>query len=285
MSRIQSAIKAVAIGSIIAAPFAAINSANAGAILDKIKDRGQISVCTNVNNPPNVFLEASGEAKGMQVDLMDDMKAQLSSQFGKDLKIELVPTLPANRVEFLDRGRCDMIFTSLTVTPERQKLIQFIEPFYYAAGPGLQTKEDVVIESWESLKGKPICSNQGSNWNLPLERDYGAKIIALQTQQEVDQSLRNGRCIALVSDDSYLQARFLNDKEGFWKGYKIQPLAAFYEGPWGLAIKFGDPELQKSLSDIVVGWHKSGKVLDEAKKWGFTPPKFSYDMQAQYAKQ
>ncbi|WP_205826742.1 transporter substrate-binding domain-containing protein [Mesorhizobium zhangyense] len=260
-------------------------SAHAGEVLDKIKDRARVTVCTNVNNPPNVFLDSSGTAKGMQVDLMEDMKGQLGKVVGKDLAIELVPTLPANRVEFLDRGKCDMIFTSLTVTPERQKLIQFVEPYYYAAGPGLQTKKGVELKSWDDVRGKPICSNQGSSWNVPLERDYGVTIVAFQTQQEVDQSLRDGRCIALVSDDSYLQARFLTDKDGVWKDFEIQKLPAFSEGPWGLAVKFGDADLQKALSDITTEWHASGKVIDTAKKWGFTPPKFSYDMQDKYKKQ
>lgn len=257
----------------------------AGEVLDKVTERGRISICTNVNNPPNVFIDSSGKSQGMQVDLMNDMKASLEAKLGKPLEIELVPTLPANRVEFLDRGKCDMIFTSLTVTPERQKLIQFIEPYYYAAGPGLQTKKGVELKAWEDVTGKSVCSNQGSSWNVPLERDYGVKIVAFQTQQEVDQSLRDGRCIGLVSDDSYLQARFLNDKDGVWKDFEVQKLPAFTEGPWGLAIKFGDAEFQKELSDIVAGWHKDGTVIDVAKKWGFTPPKFSTEMQQKYKAQ
>lgn len=259
--------------------------AQAGEVMDKVKERGRVSICTNVNNPPNVFLDSSGKSQGMQVDLMNGMKASLEAKLGKPLEIELVPTLPANRVEFLDRGKCDMIFTSLTVTPERQKLIQFIEPYYYAAGPGLQTKKGVDLKSWEALKGKSVCSNQGSSWNVPLERDYGVKIVAFQTQQEVDQSLRDGRCVGLVSDDSYLQARFLTDKDGVWKDFEIQKLPAFTEGPWGLAIKFGDAEFQKELSDIVIAWHKNGTVIEAAKKWGFTPPKFSTDMQQKYKAQ
>lgn len=259
--------------------------ADAAAVLDKIKDRGRIAICTNVNNPPNVFLDSSGKAQGMQVDLMEDMKVQMEKKLGKPIEIELVPTLPANRVEFLDRGKCDVIFTSLTVTPERQKLIQFVEPYYYAAGPGFQTKKGVTLGKWEELKGKRVCSNQGSNWNLPMERDYGATIVAFQTQQEVDQSLRDGRCIGLISDDSYLQARFLNDKDGTWKDFEVQDLPAFYEGPWGLAIKFGDADLQKTLSDIITSWHASGKIIETAQKWGFKPPKFSAEMHQKYKSQ
>lgn len=275
----------VAIFTTVTALTVGAGNAMAGPVLDRISERGVVTLCTNVNNPPNVFIDSSGKAQGMQVDLMNNMRAHLSEVVGKELNYELVPTLPANRVEFLDRGKCDVIFTSLTVTPERQRLIQFIEPYYYAAGAGLQTRDDVTIESWEALKNKRICSNQGSSWNLPLERNYGAEIVALQSQQEVDQSLRDGRCIALVSDDSYLQARFLTDDKGYWTGYKVQELKAFSEGPWGLAIKFGDDDLQATLSEMVASWHASGLIAEEAQKWGFTPPQFVSDMQQKYQNQ
>lgn len=256
----------------------------AGDVLAKVAERGKLTVCTNVNNPPSAFLEPSGQARGMHIDLLDDLRERLAKKVGKPVETELVPTLPANRVQFLQQGKCDIIFTSLTVTPEREKLIQFIQPYYYAAGAGLQTRKDVTIASWEELKGKPVCSNQGSSWNLPLEQKYGATIVAFQTQQEVDQSLRDGRCIALVSDDSYLQSRFLTDKDGVWKDFIVQDLKPFSEGPQGLAIQFEDPNFQAFLSETTTDWHATGKVIEVAKKWGLRPPLLAEELHAKYKK-
>ncbi|MEE3662008.1 transporter substrate-binding domain-containing protein [Brenneria sp. g21c3] len=244
-------------------------------VLEKIADRGVISVCTNVNNPPLAFLDSSGVAKGLHIDLLNDFTQRLSSRLGKEIKTTLVPVLPANRVQFLQQGKCDILFTSLTVTEERKKLVQFVEPYYYAAGPALLTKKSVTFSRWEDVKGKPICSNQGSSWNLPLEQKFGANIIAFQTQQEVDQSLRDGRCPALVSDDSYLQSRFLNDKDGIWKDYVIQDLAPFTEGPWGLAVRFNEPEYTQFSSDVIKDWNKQGTIIELAKKWGLKPAPFA----------
>lgn len=258
-------------------------AANAG-VLDKISERATIAVCSNVNNPPLAFMDPSGEAKGMQIELLKDFVDRLSKKLGKTISTTMVPALPANRIQFLQQGKCDVLFTSLTVTEERKKLIQFVEPYYYAAGPALLSKKGVEIESWESLKGKPICSNQGSSWNMPLERKYGATIVAFQTQQEVDQSLRDGRCIALVSDDSYLQSRMVTDKDGVWKDYMIQPLQPFDQGPWGVAINFNEPDFQAFISDAIKDWNKSGLIVDEAKKWGLTPSPFAVGAHEQAAK-
>jgi len=248
-----------------------VPASQAADILDKITDRSKIVVCTNVNNPPLVFLEPSGAAKGMQIDLLDDFIGRLSKKLGKKVEVELIAVLPANRVQFLQQGKCDILFTSLTVTEERKKLVWFVEPYYYAAGPGLLSKKGTVVKRWEDIKGKPICSNQGSSWNLPVEQKYGGTIVAFQTQQEVDQSLRDGRCIALVSDDSYLQARMLTDTAGHWKDYFIQDLEPFTEGPWGLAIRFDERRFYDFISDTIKDWNKKGTIVDAAKKWKLKP--------------
>lgn len=283
MSKINLA-SMVAVGALALSAAVIAKPANAADTLGKIADRGKMTVCTNVNNPPSAYLEPSGKAMGMHIDLLDDLRARLSTKLGKAIQTELVPTLPANRVQFLQQGKCDIIFTSLTVTPEREKLIQFVQPYFYAAGAGLQTKKGVTIASWEELKGKSICSNQGSSWNLPLEQKFGATIVAFQTQQEVDQSLRDGRCVALVSDDSYLQSRFIIDKEGNWKDYVVQDLKPFSEGPQGLAIQLGDPGFLTFLSGVTQDWHATGKVIEVAKKWGLRPPVLATELNEKYKK-
>lgn len=264
----------VALSTSITTLVATVEDASAN-VLERIASRGSISVCSNLNNPPLAFTTPTGDAEGMQIDLLKDLMTRMSDKLGKEIKVNLVPALPANRIQFLQQGKCDMIFTSLTVTEDRKKLIQFVEPYYYAAGPGLQARKDADIPSWESLKGKRVCANQGASWNAPLERTYGAEIVALQSQQEVDQSLRDGRCIALVSDDSYLQSRVISDKDGIWADYKIVDLKPFDQGPWGIAINFKEPELQTLISDTVIDWNKSGRIIDEAAKWGLTPSPYA----------
>lgn len=258
-------------------------SAFAGEVFEKIKSRGVITVCTNVNNSPLAFLEPSGEAKGMQIDLLEDFRGRLSTATGKTLKTELVPTVAANRIQFLQQGKCDMIFTSLTVTPERQKLVDIVEPFYYAAGPALLTKKTVSLASWDDLKGKPVCSPQGASFNRPLEQKYGATVLSFPTQQEVDQSLRDGRCIGVVADDTFLQGRVLADK-ATWGDYVVQDFKPFDEGPWGVAIQFGDAELHGFIATTVTDWHRSGAIIAAAAKWGLKPPPFAVEAKAKYAK-
>lgn len=258
---------------------AACLPAAAGPVLDKIKAQGVVQLCTNVNNPPFAYLAPSGEVQGLQKGLFEEVRAGLAKAAGKDVKLEIVPVLPSNRVQFLQQGKCDLIF-ALTATEERRKVIKFIDPGYYAVGPALVTRKDFTLSRWEDLKGKAICSNTGSGWNPPLEQKYGATVLAFQTQQEVDQSLRDGRCAGLVSDDAFQQYRFLADKEGYWKDYKIQEIAPYTEAlPSSLAINFGDAELDALLTDLVKSWHRSGRTIALAKEVGLTPPTAIHDLQ------
>ena len=75
----------VAIFTTVTALTVGAGNAMAGPVLDRISERGVVTLCTNVNNPPNVFIDSSGKAQGMQVDLMNNMRAHLSEVVGKDI--------------------------------------------------------------------------------------------------------------------------------------------------------------------------------------------------------
>lgn len=252
---------------------------SAGPVLDKIKDQGVVQLCTNVNNPPFAFLAPSGEVQGVQKPLFDDVRAALSKATGKEIKLEIVPVLPSNRVQFLQQGKCDLIL-ALTDTPERRKVIRFIEPGYFFDTPALVTRKDLTVAKWEDLKGKPVCSNTGSSYNPPLEQKFGATILAFQTQQEVDQSLRDGRCIGLISDAAFQQIRLGTDKDGLWKDYRIQDLQPYSDpSPASLAVNYGDDDLFRVLTEQVRTWHATGKTISLLEAHGLKAPAIMYEKQ------
>ena len=43
-------------------------------------------------------------------------------------KLELVPVLSSNRIEFLQQGKIDIVVATMSDTPERRKVVQAIDP-------------------------------------------------------------------------------------------------------------------------------------------------------------
>ncbi|WP_245422313.1 transporter substrate-binding domain-containing protein, partial [Rhodoplanes serenus] len=80
------------------------------------------------------------------------------------VNLEPVVVTSANRMQFLQQGKIDVIIGGMYDTAERRKIIGIIEPAYWTSGPTLMAKEG-AIASWEDIKDKPVCAKQGANYN------------------------------------------------------------------------------------------------------------------------
>lgn len=90
---------------------AGIGVAQADATLDKIQQRHRLVVGVVLSGGPFGSIDPSTQApKGMNVDLANDLGRQLSAE------VELVPVLPANRVQFLQQGKVDLLIANMEWT-------------------------------------------------------------------------------------------------------------------------------------------------------------------------
>ena len=55
-----------------------------------------------------------------------------------------------------------MVVATYSVTPERQKVVSFAGPYYIAHQDILVRANDSSIKKPDDLKGKKVCSGQGS---------------------------------------------------------------------------------------------------------------------------
>ena len=232
-------------------------SALAGPVLQRIVAKGVLNVCTNVENRPFAYLSPSGEARGFNIDLAEDIRQRLALEIGRPLRRETIATSGANRVVFLDQGKCDLIITGFSVTAERRRLVDFITPNFYSSGAVLLARRDNAPPSWESLRGQPVCSSHGSTYNQAVAERYGVRILAFAGLTESAQATRDGRCVGQVMDEAVARLR-LKDSEQ-WADFAIV-LPPILEAPWSMAIAHGDPELRALLAGYARQW-RSGDLL------------------------
>jgi polar amino acid transport system substrate-binding protein len=251
--------------AVIAATLAAALPATAQT-LDKIKQRGVLTVGSKADYKPFGFRDPSGAIVGFEPDLAKDVADRLG------VKLELEPVVSSNRMQFLQQGKIDLMIATMNDTAERRKIVGIIEPDYYASGVNVFLLKKAGIKSWEQLKDQKICAIQGAWYNKPVAEKYGADIVAFKGTAEAEAALTQGNCIGWVYDDTFFADHLADAK---WADYGM-PLESILIEPWGLAVKLEerDGPWGQFMAKTVADWHRTGKLIEYEKKWKIPPSAF-----------
>ena len=95
--------------------------------LDEIKESGEINIGVFSDKNPFGYVDDNGDYQGYDV--------YFAERLGKDLgvKINYVSTEAANRVEYLETGKVDVVLANFTVTDERAEKVDFALPYMNVA--------------------------------------------------------------------------------------------------------------------------------------------------------
>jgi polar amino acid transport system substrate-binding protein len=241
--------------------------------VEAIKKRGTLIVGVKADYRPFGFRDPSGTIIGLEPDLAADLAKRLG------VKLELVPVVSANRIEFLQQGKVDLLIATLSDKPERRRVVQAIDPQYYSDFVNVLLPKSSGITDWAQLKGKPLCATSGAWYNKDVARTYGAEIIAFDGSEKPLFALKQGNCIGYVYDQSMLQGKLLDDD---WKANYALPLKGILDAPWMMAVAQGNTTLQTMVEDATKDWMKTGFIVDEEKKWGIEPTAYSKAMYEKY---
>ncbi len=238
-------------------------------VIDDIKERGKLIVGTKADYKPYGFRDPSGAIIGIEPELAQDVADKLG------VKLEIVPVVSSNRMQFLQQGKIDLMIATMTDRPDRRKVVFISDPNYYSSGTNILAWGKVGLKKWEDLSGKPVCGIQGAFYNKKTAKDFGAKIVAFKGTAEALAALSQGSCVAFVYDDSFIAAKLQDAK---WNAKFEMPLATIDDAPWGLAVREGETKFHDLMNGMIVGWHKSGRILDLEKKFGLENTPFAVRM-------
>ncbi len=242
--------------------------------VDAIKGRGTLNVGVKADYKPFGFRDPSGAIVGIEPDLAADFAKQLG------VKLNLVPVNGANRIEFLQQGKVDMLIATMSDKPERRKVVQAIDPQYYSDSVNVLLSKKSGITDWAQLKDKPVCASSGSFYNKDVARTYGANIVAFDGSEKPLFALQQGNCVGYLYDQTFIQGKLLDPE---WKTDYAMPLKGIMETPWIMAVALGNTSLQQAAEKATVGWMKAGTIVNEEKKWGITPTDYATRMHDKYA--
>jgi polar amino acid transport system substrate-binding protein len=237
-------------------------AAQADATLDKIEQRHRLVVGVLLSGGPFGSIDPSNQKpKGLNVDMAQDLGRQLGAD------VELVPVLPANRVQFLQQGKVDLLIANMEWTAERGQQLGFVPTPFYRVGGTAAVLKDSKITRWEDLKGQPVCTSQGSSYVKPLT-EFGAELKAFKSSSESLLALRGNNCVAAVHDATLINPLIADSAE--WKDYRaISP--ELNPAPSVIWTRPGETDTQAKLDAIVKGWHRTGWLIEAERRHHITP--------------
>lgn len=228
--------------------------------LDDIEKRGQIKIAVFDSNPPFGYIdEKTNQIVGLDVDY--------ANQIGKALnvKVELVPTNPANRIPLLTSQKADLIVANFTVTEERAKAVDFSVP-YFATGQKFVAKKG-VLKTADDLNNLRIGADKGTVMEITLREKYPtAKVISYDDTPFAFAALRNGLVNAITQDDAKLIGLLANVPEDQRAEFEISPFSITQEYQ-AVGIPKGETRLKDKVNQILLNLEKDGEAVTIYNRW------------------
>lgn len=217
--------------------------------------------------PPFSQPDANGNWSGWEIEFIN----ALCSETASDCEITPVPwdgLIPA-----LTGDKIDVIMTSMSITQERQKTIDFSDKYYQTPAHLVGAKVVDMDASPESLEGK-IIGVQVSTIHLAYAQKHfpGATLREYQTFDEVNQDLVSGRIDATLADSIPL-SEFLNSDAGKscceLKGTAAHDADILGQGV-GIGMRKGSDDLKAKLNAGIKAMKDNGTYAALADKhFGF----------------
>ena len=166
----------------------------------------------------------------------------------------------------LSMGKYDAISSSVSITDERKKAMDFSEP-YFEVKQGVVVREGSPIKSEADLKGKTLGAQIGTTGFFAARKIAGD---AAKSYDEVGLAivdLANGRIDAVLCDDAVAADYALTNPE-YAKSLALAFLIVPDEPEYlGFAVKRGDKQTLDLINDSLKKVKDSGEYDQIFQKW------------------
>jgi len=194
--------------------------------------------------------------EGFEVDLLKVIAEHL------DLEVHYEVSLWKNILKQLYKGELDMICSAVTMTPSRQRILEFSEPY-------LQFRLCAVVKDNEHLyetanfKNKIIgvrVATEAEKYIMDQFPNY--LLVHADTNKELYEQLLKGKIDVLI-DDSPIAGGFLKKHSSLKIGLFLPDTDSHY----AIAMRKGDVKLKNEINEVLRAMKKSGTYQNIFTKW------------------
>jgi glutamate transport system substrate-binding protein len=255
MSKLNRLTAAVGLAIVVAAGSSAgAVDFPAGSKMAELAKAGKIRVGVQTQYPLIGMKTLSGY-EGFDVDIARLLAAKLGI---KKENIEFVPVTTPTREPFLEQQKVDMVIAAYSITPNREKVIDFAGPYLPSpSGVMVKTGNPLGIKTMDDLIGKHLCGPSGSNQESFISAHFPEvrkTMVLFDSSAKCAQAVINGQADASTTEVAILAA-LAKQNEG-----QLQVLGINYDmSLYGIGLtKTEDKTFCKWINKTLIELEKDG---------------------------
>jgi polar amino acid transport system substrate-binding protein len=247
-------------------------------LLGVILSSGKIRISTDPNYKPFSFLNtATNTYEGFDTSTAEEAVKRLSAKVGKEIAIDWQTPGWDLITAGSWGGRWDISIGSMSVTVERAKHVDFVDPYYYDSGAVAVPKDSTVQSLSELDGGKTFCVGKATTyeqWLAGTLEIVDPNIVKAPTSPQVTALDTDNECVQAVKAGRKFDAIVAN-ANGLADAAKTQPIRVLAGPPiFTVSVAFAldksgpdDKALIALLNEIVGEMHEDGTLSQLSTKW------------------
>ena len=207
------------------------------------------------------YRDKDNKIVGFDVDLAKETCKRMG------IKAKFQPVSWESKDQELSSKNIDCIWNGFGITPEREKVLTFTEP--YMSNPQIfVVLADSGIKTEADLKGKVVAAQSGSTAYATIDKDTNLKdsfkeFIGVEDNVKALMDLEVGGSDAVAMDT--VVARYYMTKDP--GKYSIIEDTTILDEEMGVGFRKGDNALCKKVEDTLKEMQKDGTLAKISKKW------------------
>lgn len=224
--------------------------------LDDIRQAKKIRIAIDLAIPPFGMVDDKLQPTGSDVDT-----ARL---LAKDLGVELeiVTTTGPTRIPMLQTGKADLVISTLSITADRAKVIDFSLPYadHLSVVAALKT---LSIKDMADLNGKKVAVVRGTTQDSDLtQQAKGAQLVRYEDDSTMALAVASGQADILATARSLLPA--INKKN---PAREVETKIVMQTFHLAVGLRKNEPRLMEWVNGWVKANLKNGKLNDIYKSY------------------